>query len=177
MTETEVRWETGSQLRERVEELATRLVLAGADNNVAADLAALSEMAGASGCPETARSATELAEKIQATGKSKRKKKAVEDLLRDGITRLQQVLENEDRRAADPACASVLEEPHPPAAPSLGQDPELVGDFIMESREHLASIESRMLVLEQNPSDAEAIHSVFRGFHTIRAWPDSLSSL
>ena len=54
------------------------------------------------------------------------------------------------------------------SANSLAQDPELIADFIFESREHLASIESQMLVLEQNPADVEAVHSAFRGFHTIK---------
>src|SRR5271157_1770945 len=53
-------------------------------------------------------------------------------------------------------------------ANSLAQDPEMVSDFICESREHLASMESQMLVLEQNPADMEALHSAFRGFHTIK---------
>jgi two-component system chemotaxis sensor kinase CheA len=64
-------------------------------------------------------------------------------------------------------------EPAPPPAPapgpgSLAQDPELLSDFILESREHLATVESQSMVLEQNPSDAEAIHAIFRGFHTIK---------
>ena len=52
--------------------------------------------------------------------------------------------------------------------PSLNQDPELVGDFILESREHLAAIEAQLLALEQNPKNAEAINTIFRGFHTMK---------
>ena len=54
------------------------------------------------------------------------------------------------------------------AAAPLAQDPELVSDFVLESREHLATIESQSMVLEQSPADAEAIHAIFRGFHTIK---------
>ena len=55
------------------------------------------------------------------------------------------------------------------AGPSaLAQDPELLSDFILESREHLATVESQSMVLEQNPADQEAIHAIFRGFHTIK---------
>jgi len=43
-----------------------------------------------------------------------------------------------------------------------------VGDFILESREHLAAIESQLLTLETDPGAAEALNSVFRGFHTIK---------
>jgi two-component system chemotaxis sensor kinase CheA len=54
------------------------------------------------------------------------------------------------------------------ANPSLAQDPELIADFILESREHLVDIESRILTLERAGPDAEALNSVFRGFHTIK---------
>src|SRR5580704_17891 len=50
----------------------------------------------------------------------------------------------------------------------LAADPELLNDFILESREHLASIELQLLTLDQDPSNAEAIHAIFRGFHTIK---------
>jgi len=63
----------------------------------------------------------------------------------------------------------LLAEPEPPAPPtSLNQDPELVGDFIMESREHLSAIEAQLLALEQDPRNTEAINTIFRGFHTIK---------
>ena len=54
------------------------------------------------------------------------------------------------------------------APPSLNQDPELMSDFILESREHLAAVEAQLLILEQNPGDTEAINTIFRGFHTIK---------
>jgi len=50
----------------------------------------------------------------------------------------------------------------------LAADPELLGDFILESREHLTSIELQLLTLDQDPANAEAIHAIFRGFHTIK---------
>src|SRR5690349_5403256 len=58
----------------------------------------------------------------------------------------------------------------PPSRPAnaLAGDPELQNDFILESREHLTSIELQLLALDQDPSDAEAIHAIFRGFHTIK---------
>ncbi len=57
-----------------------------------------------------------------------------------------------------------------PAAPGnpLASDPELLNDFILESREHLTTIELQLLTLDQDPGNAEAIHAVFRGFHTIK---------
>lgn len=50
----------------------------------------------------------------------------------------------------------------------LANDPELIGDFILESREHLTAIELQLLTLDQDPANAEAIHAIFRGFHTIK---------
>ncbi|MGD0297175.1 MAG: chemotaxis protein CheA [Bryobacteraceae bacterium] len=50
----------------------------------------------------------------------------------------------------------------------LAADPELLNDFILESREHLTSIELQLLTLDQDPDNAEAIHAIFRGFHTIK---------
>jgi HPt (histidine-containing phosphotransfer) domain-containing protein len=55
-----------------------------------------------------------------------------------------------------------------PADWTPAQDPELMTDFIVESREHLVNIESQVLTLEREPSDAEALNAVFRGFHTIK---------
>jgi two-component system chemotaxis sensor kinase CheA len=51
---------------------------------------------------------------------------------------------------------------------SLAQDPELLSDFIVESREHLANLEAQLLTLERNPRDSEALNAVFRGFHSIK---------
>lgn len=54
------------------------------------------------------------------------------------------------------------------AANPLASDPELMNDFIVESREHLTAIELQLLTLDQDPSNSEAIHAIFRGFHTIK---------
>ena len=79
-----------------------------------------------------------------------------DELLRSALAQIQQVMES---KAPAPNASSTN---------SLAQDPELVGDFILESREHLASIEKNMLTLERNPEEREAVHAVFRGFHTIK---------
>src|SRR5271156_3755534 len=50
----------------------------------------------------------------------------------------------------------------------LANDPELLGDFILEAREHLTSIELQLLTLDLDAANTEAIHAVFRGFHTIK---------
>ena len=58
--------------------------------------------------------------------------------------------------------------PQASATNALANDPELLNDFILESREHLTSIELQLLALDQDPADSEAIHAIFRGFHTIK---------
>ena len=45
------------------------------------------------------------------------------------------------------------------AAPALkapAEDPELIADFVLESREHLAAIEAQALTLERDPSDTRS---------------------
>lgn len=47
-------------------------------------------------------------------------------------------------------------------------DPELLTDFLVETKEHLENIEMYVLSLETDPGNMEIIHSVFREFHTIK---------
>ena len=51
---------------------------------------------------------------------------------------------------------------------NLANDGDLLKEFVMEAAEHLENIEQGVLFLEENPSDAETISSIFRGFHTIK---------
>ncbi len=51
---------------------------------------------------------------------------------------------------------------------ALNQDPELVGDFILEAREHLQTVEGGLLALEKEPANPETLNAVFRSFHTIK---------
>ena len=54
------------------------------------------------------------------------------------------------------------------AIPDIAQDRELVENFIMESLEHLGTIEVNVLALEQDPENLEVINAIFRPFHTIK---------
>jgi two-component system chemotaxis sensor kinase CheA len=47
-------------------------------------------------------------------------------------------------------------------------DAELLREFINESHEHLQNIETGVLILEENPTDAETLNSIFRAFHTFK---------
>ncbi len=143
-----------SRIRERIDDLAMRLLLTEAGQEsppdeieqIHAALARIGDSARTAGCRETAR----LAEALEREGPSA-------ESLRQGLARLQEALE-QDSRGAGPAAG----------ANPLAQDAELIADFVLESREHLATIEQQCLALEQDPDNAEAVHSLFRGFHTIK---------
>jgi two-component system chemotaxis sensor kinase CheA len=51
---------------------------------------------------------------------------------------------------------------------SLGQETDLLTDFSVEAHEHIATIENSVLILERDPQNTEAIHAVFRAFHSIK---------
>lgn len=53
------------------------------------------------------------------------------------------------------------------ASPHL-VDAELLQEFLLEAREHLAEADARLLSLEQRPADPELLNAVFRSFHTIK---------
>jgi two-component system, chemotaxis family, sensor kinase CheA len=157
--------ETVLTLRERFDGVTTRLVLDGATNALAGDLARLGEQARGNGCLEAALMAAELSERVRKAGKEDLVE--LEASLPLDLARMSLAID----AAAGPAPVNGNAPPReapPPAVSSLAQDPELVGDFLLESREHLTAIESKMLALERNPADAEALNSVFRGFHTIK---------
>ncbi|RLE14572.1 hypothetical protein DRJ04_02115 [Candidatus Aerophobetes bacterium] len=54
-------------------------------------------------------------------------------------------------------------------------DPAIIGEFIAEAREHLESLEPKLLKLEKNPEDPELLNAIFRSFHTIKGSSSFLS--
>jgi len=50
----------------------------------------------------------------------------------------------------------------------LSGDMDLLSDFISEVKEHIESIDTKLLTLERNPHDTDLINAVFRVFHTIK---------
>lgn len=132
-----------AELRQTIEELALEVTLQDlrapeSIRALAPLLARIAREAGAAGLPGVLELASEL---VDADS---------EPAFRDGVSRMQKL-------AAEAA-----------APPAVSQDPELIGDFILESREHLSSVESQLLALEQDPGNPEAINTIFRGFHTIK---------
>jgi two-component system, chemotaxis family, sensor kinase CheA len=143
-----------AHLRTQIDELSTTLLVSGPSAAVIAGLRQLSEAALQNGRADVAAAAGELVDRA-----AKAEASVKEDILRDGLSAFQNILS-----ASSPAEPAEI----PLSTNPLAQDPELVGDFVTESREHLSSIEKHLLTLEQNPEEMEAVHAVFRGFHTIK---------
>lgn len=150
-------------LRAQLNGLSTRLMIGGDREGFVELLKLIAEAAGEEGFAETAQLAASLSESLQ--GAASKDPPLIENTLRKGLSLLQEALDSENAELG--ASKKDLQGNAAPVNP-LAQDPELVGDFVMESREHLAAIEGQMLALEQNPSDTEVIHAVFRAFHTIK---------
>lgn len=73
--------------------------------------------------------------------------------------------------AAQPQAAAAAPTAPAPAIPllvNLEADRELLFEFINESQEHLQNIEQGVLVLEDDPQDANTLNSIFRAFHTFK---------
>jgi two-component system, chemotaxis family, sensor kinase CheA len=148
-------------LRQQVEDLALRLVMGGPETTQALhewisaveaiQKSALEQHAGA--VADAAASA--LQQFRLAAGAEAPEGAAPTAALHDAVVQLQQALDARNQ---------------PPASPAqqIAQDPELLADFALESREHLAAIESHALILERDPANVEALHAAFRGFHTIK---------
>ncbi len=150
---------TEKPLKRRIEEIALEWVADGAPDGAALRslskaFAKIREQAEREGRPEVAQVAQTLkvsVDKVDAPA---------------GLARLNEVL----KQGIDDLQAAVEEKPGAgqPAANLLLQDRELVAEIVLESREHLASLEGHLLVLEDDPSKAEAVHAAFRSFHTIK---------
>ena len=149
------------ELRQQIEDMALQLVVGEPEHsaNASAWLPVLETIAAAA-TREHAESVLNavavLADSLRALAKVPSDDPfTVSSVLQEGVASLQKALEV-------PAQVPSNRET------SLALDPELMSDFIVESREHLVNIESQVLTLEREPSDSEALNAVFRGFHTIK---------
>jgi len=71
-------------------------------------------------------------------------------------------------KSVAPATASPTPAAATPLLVNLESDRELLFEFINESQEHLQNIEQGVLVLEDDPQDANTLNSIFRAFHTFK---------
>lgn len=80
--------------------------------------------------------------------------------LSEAVSAMQQQVEARD------SPQTPAEQPAP--VMDIAHDPELLAEFVVEAREHLASVESLALALEKDCTNQEAIHALFRSFHSIK---------
>lgn len=134
-------------LTKTLDDLASRAMMVEDNPEQTAPLfAALSDIAGqaeAGGYPTFSQVALEIS------------KDSGGEALRQGLLRLQAILE-------EPST------PTPKLTFSALADPELLREFIVEARDHLGTVETQVLTLEQDPGNTDAVHAIFRGFHTIK---------
>ncbi len=144
-------------IREMIDGVATELLVGETSPDAAitmvATLTEIGEAAKAAGLAGIPELTTEIAAALKAGSD--------EDGLLSGITRLQKALQQEalPKEVEKLALAEVI---------PIASDPELLAEFLVESRDHLASVESHLLILEQSPWNTDATHATFRGFHTIK---------
>lgn len=141
-------------LEESLNQLSVRIMVEGVGPALLADLRSLGEQARQRECGDLADRTIALVDSL-----TKGSGKDVDEILKTGINELRLMISNE--KAGLPATSS------PPYA-SLGDDAELIADFLVEAREHLSLIEGQLLTLERDPDAMEIIHAVFRAFHTIK---------
>jgi two-component system chemotaxis sensor kinase CheA len=162
--------EDTSILRETLDSLASQLILGDGScpdawlKEIGGTLARIGAMAELSNHTDIRRVSLALEQQAARVRRGEGDRSTFEPALSAGLAQLREAL---DRANAAPSQA--VEVPAAPApANLLAQDRELVSEFILEAREHLAGIEAQLLALEQNPGDPDPIHSIFRGFHTIK---------
>ncbi len=157
-------------LSRRIEELALQVVEstpeADADLRVLSDsLAALGEQAGRENRPDIAGIAAALKGSVE-TAANTSDLQALGRALKQGVSELQAAAQLDAPPAVGPQPA---EQPaKSTGANALLEDLDLVAEIVLESREHLSSLEGNLLALERDPGDSEAIHAAFRSFHTIK---------
>ncbi len=150
-----------AELRRQIEDLALRLVIGEPETGTSASdwmpaLERIRENAQRDRADDVVRAAGAFMDAIRdAEGPQAAGPDGIATELQEGIARLQQAVEIDSQRVATDDL-------------SPAQDPELMGDFLLESREHLVGIEAQALTIERDPFNADALNSVFRGFHTIK---------
>jgi len=161
-------------LTDRIDELTTRLILDGVARLGPPDFERLAQTAAELGNGPLADGAQRIGKSLAAASTL-----SVPDLTRlvsSGLVELRNLLDGPAAVALpvaipSPTYASKPPEGAGPALPrndSLAADEGLIREFITESSEHLAGIESQMLTLERDNSGADTLNSIFRGFHTIK---------
>jgi two-component system chemotaxis sensor kinase CheA len=142
---------TNVELATQIERTLNSGFATGSDPDTARELKRLHDLLATwNAGPEAAGAAAEV-KKILAHGVTPEH----EQDFRAALARLQNSLQ--------PAALATAPEEN-----QIANDPELIQEFLVEAREHLAIVETGVLILEQNPGDPETLNGVFRSFHTIK---------
>ncbi len=100
------------------------------------------------------------ADVILKTEKSEREiREVLEFILEDGVEIVPVSVHSEDEKKG----GEKKYIPHPPSVPET-----LLKNFLTETEELLASLESTLLRLEENPADWDLVNEAFRIFHTLK---------
>lgn len=74
--------------------------------------------------------------------------------------------------APDPAASycelAPVELPRSPGDSLLDENGAMIGDFCAEASDHLETADRNLLVIDGDPTNADALNAVYRGFHTIK---------
>jgi two-component system chemotaxis sensor kinase CheA len=142
-----------------IDHLALQVMLRGAQACTTEGLAAILSAANHFSC-------SQLSQLSQQTTEHQSSGDLTDDKARACVSRMQLMIApaSEAAAAPAPAAAGIVD----PGLTAFADDPDLLADFVMEADEHLASIEEKILLLEKDSSLIEAIHSVFRSFHSIK---------
>ncbi|MFM1942396.1 MAG: hypothetical protein RI897_1378 [Verrucomicrobiota bacterium] len=89
---------------------------------------------------------------------------AIPELLEPGLEERVEIVAEEPSVGVEEAGLP----PEEPLKLNLEGDAELLAEFVAESHEHLQNIELGVLTLEENPTDADTLNSIFRAFHTFK---------
>lgn len=147
-----------AELSSAIDDLALQVMVRGVDAFSATTLAALIEMGDRFQCVDLANEARAAATRLDG-------KLLTEEEAKSIVSQMQALM------TAPVAPEKAAEKPEAVDSSSVlafEEDPELLADFVMESEEHLASIEEKILLLEKDPTLIDTIHAVFRSFHSIK---------
>ncbi|HEV2619988.1 MAG TPA: Hpt domain-containing protein, partial [Acidobacteriaceae bacterium] len=157
-------------LNERVDELSTRLIIDGVGTVSAADFERLGCTAADMGSLDFEKLARRIAADVTRTPSD-----AIADLTRvisSGLVELRDLLDKLSSKSqseeSSPATESGASDDGAARSQSLAADESLIREFLTESTEHLCTIESQLLVLENNADAAETLNGIFRAFHTVK---------
>jgi len=146
-------------LNKVIDDLALQIMIKGAKALTTAALEQVSQISATTWRPDVAAEAQQAIKQLSVSPLTDDEAKTIICQMQALIASPYVIPEQNDAAA---------QQSNVPAAIDFADDPELLADFVLESEEHLASIEEKILILEKDSSLIEEIHAVFRSFHSIK---------